>query len=66
MKYLYGIFLHNGHWAMETNRNRALKLAKDNNGVVTRMRNPEARYWDLPTFLLCSDIRANYTNLKGA
>jgi hypothetical protein len=61
MKYLYGIFLPNGTWCMETSRKRALEAGKGWWAEVKRMRWPESDIWDAPTFKMCSETIARFS-----
>lgn len=62
---LYGVFaLINGKavWAMARNKRVALRTARKYQGYVTWMPlpSPEARVWDAPTFLVSSDLLADF------
>jgi hypothetical protein len=58
---LYGIFAGT-KWGMETNKRRAIKLAKANNAYIKVMKTPGPEYtaFDAPTFKLLSDMLADY------
>ncbi len=61
MKYLYGIFLPDGKWCMETDRKRAFAAGKVWWAEVRRMRYPaDAGAWDRPTFVMCSELIASF------
>ena len=59
--YLYGIFA-GSRWGIETNKRRALRLARANAALVTRMETYSARpsVWDAPTFRLLSSVIADF------
>lgn len=61
---LYGVFwtAENGKamWSMSGNRRRALRAGRQWKALVTRMNLPSAGAWDAPTFLVCSDVIADY------
>ncbi len=56
---LYGVFAEHA-WMMTRNRRQALRLAKQYHGEVRSMPEPDAAYWDRPTFRLCSHSIAKY------
>jgi hypothetical protein len=60
---LYGVFMAGGSyskWVMRRNKRQALQDAKRVGGFVTAMALPGPGVWDRPTFLMCSDLIADY------
>lgn len=47
-------------WGMTRNRKQALLWAKERGGIVRRMDWPSTTYWDWPTFLVCSELIADF------